>query len=371
MIADVVDVGGLALAVLDACEDAADVGLALGARTERRRIGQQRFEELYRHDLPALVHYRRGGQHADVLQTLHVRQIALPERHEEADALDPLDVLGERLYLFVMEQIHVLDSDTVKVVLALYAHRRDLDPLAVLPIRSRRGNFAQIDLGIEVGRERIAVVAAVAVEDVDGLDRVEQMLLSVRAEHLRHARVEARTEQRGQARLLELLLVVPLPRVVEQRGEALLFAPLLVPRLPDGIVEIFGLVVGGVHIVDAAFEAGVHDRQVLIGKSDVHHEVGLDLANERDERVKVVRVHLGGGYLCRGLAFELRRQVVALGLGAAGDDYLAEHVAVHAALADRDGSDPAAADDQNFCHFTSPLSRARSTIRARSYMPRR
>ena len=50
MIADIVDIDGLFLAVLLAGEDAADIGLADGARTERCRVRQQRFQELDRND---------------------------------------------------------------------------------------------------------------------------------------------------------------------------------------------------------------------------------------------------------------------------------------------------------------------------------
>ena len=92
----------------------------------------------------------------------------------------------------MVEQVHVLAADLVEVVLALDGHGGDFDPVAVLPVGAGRGNLAQVDLGIEVGGERVAVVAAVAVQNVNGVDLVEQVLLSIGAVGLRHARVEAR-----------------------------------------------------------------------------------------------------------------------------------------------------------------------------------
>ena len=121
-------------------------------------------------------------------------QVGLAEGHEKADALDTRDVLGQRLDLLVVQQVHILVADLIEVILALDGHSRDLDPVAVLPVGAGRGNLAQVDLGVEVGRERVAVVAAIAVQNVDGVDLVEQVLLRVRAVCLRYARVKARAE---------------------------------------------------------------------------------------------------------------------------------------------------------------------------------
>ena len=350
MVAHVVDIGGLFLAVFLAGEDAADVGLALGARAEGRGIGQQRLEELDRHDLVPLELDRGGGQHADVLQTLHMGQVGLAKGHKEADALDIRDVLGQRLDLLVVQQVHILVADLVKVVLTLDGHGRDLDPVAVLPVGAGRGNLAQVDLRVEVGRERVAVVAAVAVQNVDGVDLVEQVLLRVRAVCLRHARVKARAQKRGQAGLFELLLVCPLPGVVKVGGEALFLAALLVDRAPLRIVGVLGLVVGGVHVVDAALQARIHDGQVLIGQGDVHDDVRLVLVDQRAQLVEVVRVHLGGADLGGGGAVQLLLDRVALGLRARGDHDLLKNVAVLAALVNDHAGNAAAADNQGFSH---------------------
>ena len=93
MVADIVEVVRLVLAVLLAAEDAADVRLALRARAEARRVWQYGLEELQRHDFLALELDRLDRRHADVLEALEVREVALAERHEEADTFDTGDIL--------------------------------------------------------------------------------------------------------------------------------------------------------------------------------------------------------------------------------------------------------------------------------------
>ena len=176
------------------------------------------------------------------------------------------------------------------------------------------------------------------------------MLLCVSAVRLRYARVEAGAEQRGQTGLLKLFLVRPLPGVVKVRGKALVLAALLVNGAPLRIVGVLRLVVGGIHVVDAALEAGVHDGQILIRQSDIHDDVRLVLVDERAQLVHVVRVHLCGADLGRGRAVELLLDGVALALGAGRDHNFLENVAVLAALVNDNAGNAAAADDQCSSH---------------------
>ena len=293
---------------------------------------------------------RGGGQHADVLQTLHVGQIGLTEGHEEADTLHARNILRQGLDLLVVEQVHVLVADLIEVVLALDAHRRDLHPVTILPVRTGRGYLTQIDLRVEVGRKRIAVVAAVAVQNVDGVDFIEQVLLCVSAVRLRYTRVKAGAEQSGQTGLLKLFLVRPLPGVVKVRGKALVLAALLVNGAPLRIVSVLRLVVCRIHVVYAALEARIHDGQVLIRQRNVHHDVRLVLVNERAQLVHVVRIHLGGADLGCGRAVQLLLNRVALALGAGRDHNFLENVAVLAALVDNYAGYTAAADNQCSSH---------------------
>ena len=368
MVAYVVDVGLFLLAVLLAGEDAADVGLAHGAGAQSGRVGQQCLQELDGDNLVALKLHRLGGEHAHVLQTLHVGEVALAEGHEEADALHAGDVLGQALDLLVVEQVHILLAHLVEVVLPLDAHGGDFHPVAVLPVGAGGGHLPQVHFGVEVGGEGIAVVAAVAVQDVDGVDLVEQVLLGVGAVGLGDAGVKAGAQQSGEAGLLELLLVGPLVGVVEVGGETLLLAALLVVGAPGGVGEVLGLVVGGIQVVDAALQAGVHNGQILVGQGDVHHQVGLVLPDKGCHLGCVVGVHLGGGDTGLGLALQVGLEGIALGFGAGGDADVGEQVIALAALADGHVGHTAAADDENFAHEKHSLSVAgRDESRYRSF----
>ena len=151
------------------------------------------------------------------------------------------------------------------------------------------------------------MVAAVAVQNINGVNGVELVLFGVGAVSLGHARVEAAAQQGGQAGFLKLLCVGPLPAVIKVGGEACFLAALLVDGTPLRVVGVLRLVVGGVHIVYAAGKAGIHDGQVLIGQGNVHHEVGLISLDEGDHFIHLVGIHL-----CPGL-IEGASQGVGLG----------------------------------------------------------
>mgnify|MGYP003312034807 CR=1 FL=1 len=113
-------------------------------------------------------------------------QVALAKRHEEADALHTWDVLGQGFDFFVVQEVHVLLAHFVEHVFALDAHGRNFNPVTLavcvgVPVAARSGNFAQVDFGVEVRRELVAVIAAVAVENVDFFDGVELVLEGVGA----------------------------------------------------------------------------------------------------------------------------------------------------------------------------------------------
>ena len=87
MVADVVDVVGLFLAVLLAGEDAADVGLALGAGAKAGGVRQQSLEELDGHDLLPVEVDRGGGPHPHFQQTAYVTELPLASDLGKGDAL--------------------------------------------------------------------------------------------------------------------------------------------------------------------------------------------------------------------------------------------------------------------------------------------
>ena len=277
-------------------------------------------------------------------------QIALAKGHEEADAFCLRDVLCQRLDLLVVQQVHILVAHLIEVVLPLDAHSRNFYPVAVLPVAAGGGHLAQIDLGVEVGGEGVAVVTAVAVQNVDGVNGIKLVLFGVGAVCLGHTRVKAAAQQGSQTGFLELFGVGPLPAVIKVGRETSLLAALFVDGTPLRVVGVLRLIVGGVHVVDAAGKAGVHNGQILIRQGDVHHEVGLVSLDQGDDLFHLVCVHLCGGDLGSGGGSQLGSQLIALCLGTAGDADLGEHLGHLATLMDGNGGNAAAADDQNFAH---------------------
>src|SRR5699024_4629300 len=127
-------------------------------------------------------------------------------------------------------------------------------------------------------------------------------------------------------------------------------AALFVDGAPCGVVGVFRLIVGGVHVVDTAGQAGVHDGQVLVRQGDVHDQVRLIALDEGDQLVDIVGIHLGGGEFGFGGGGQFFGQGVALGFGAAGNAQFGENVADLAALVNGDAGNAAATDDKNFAH---------------------
>ncbi len=196
------------------------------------------------------------------------------------------------------------------------------DPAAVFVVAALLRHLADVDLGVEIGGEGHAVVARIAVDDVEVVDLVEMVLGGIGREDRRDARVKAAAEDRREPRLLEAVLVGPLPRILEM-----------------GLV--LGLVVGRVEVVAAAFEAGVHDRQVLVRQRHVDHDIGLEGAEQFAEFGDAVGIHAGR---LHPIAADGRRDGIAFRLGAAGQHHRRKD-GIGRDLLRNDGSDTAGPDD--------------------------
>ena len=94
---------------------------------------------------------------ADVLQHGEVSDVLVPKGHPEPRALQFGDELGEAFQLLVIHHVHVPGADRLEIEFDLAAHRRGLDPLAVLPVPRGRSHFADVDFRVEVGGEMLAV----------------------------------------------------------------------------------------------------------------------------------------------------------------------------------------------------------------------
>ena len=169
------------------------------------------------------------------------------------------------------------------------------------------------------------MAAGVAVNDVDLADLRHVVLLQVGAEDAGDARIEARAEQGRQTRLLEGLLIRPLPPVLELCG-------------------LFRFVVRGVEVIHAGCETGVHDVQILIGQGHVDHKVGAMLLEQGYCLRHVVGIDPGG----RDGTGKLRCDRVAFILSARGNHDLFEYLGDLRTFVGNDRTDTAGADDHDF-----------------------
>ena len=75
----------------------------------------------------------------------------------------------------MMQQGHVLFADFIEVVNPLDFHRFGFHPLAIENIAALCRNFPNVDFRIEVGCERITMVTAVAVQNINGINLIKFM----------------------------------------------------------------------------------------------------------------------------------------------------------------------------------------------------
>ncbi len=253
--------------------------------------------------------------------------IGFAKGHPETDLFQALDVLDEAFLFLVIDQVGGFRADFRIVDHRLDRQGRNFHPLAVFPVFAILGHFTEIDFRIEVRGEGLAMIAGIAVDNVDIFDLVEQEFLRIGAIDIRHARIEAAAENGRDALVLELVLVGPLPGIFELR-------------------DIARLVVRRVHIIAARFQAGIHDRQVLIRQGHVDQQIRLHLVDERDDLRNIVGVDLADLDRCLAQLGDL----LAAFQSARGKVDMLERVAVHRAFLRDDGSGGTGTDDENIVH---------------------
>ena len=261
-------------------------------------------------------------------------QIVVGEGHPKACGFDFREVFDQRFELFVIHHVDVFFADLREVKDAFVRERRGSLPGAVFPVAGVSGDFADVDFGVEVGGKGQAVVAGVGVDDVEFVDFIEQVFLDIGGEDVSNAGVKTAAEQRHDAALTEAVFIGPLPFVFE-----------------FGFFRRF--VVGGVEVVNAGSEAGIHDVQILVGQGDVKDELRAQFFEQAGKRGDVVGINLAGinghAVFCLdgsgdGVAF---RQCPAC----QGD--LVKGVFVFGAFVGDDVGDATGADDKDVVHMGS------------------
>ena len=100
--------------------------------------------------------------------------------------------MGFEAFDFLMvHQIHVLWTNRFKVKTLLHRHCGGFDPVAIFPMARDGGDFTDVDFRVEVGCKGLTMVAAIAIQNIEGVDAVEVMLFQIGREHRCHAGVEA------------------------------------------------------------------------------------------------------------------------------------------------------------------------------------
>ena len=163
------------------------------------------------------------------------------------------------------------------------------------------------------------------------MDFVEEMLLGVGDEDIGHTGIEPAPEQGKDALVAEGFMLAPLPLVLELR---------LLRRL----------VVGGVKVVNARRQTGLHDGKILIGKRDIDQNVGIELLDQLDDFERLIGIHL------RRLDFtlQLRGNRLALRLCTAGQTDVRKHVRHLRTLMRHHATHTTRPDDQYFAHSQPP-----------------
>ena len=216
----------------------------------------------------------------------------------------------------------------------MHLQRFRFNPFAILIIESFLCDFADIDLGVEVGSKCLVMVSGIAVNDIKIMNLVEMMLGSIGCVDARHARVESAAEDSRQSGLFESVFVCPLPRIFK-------------------VSLILWLIVGRVEIVASACKTSIHDGKILIWQCQIDHQFGLIVAEECLQLLHIIGIHLCGLDIHRvALAVDGLHQLVAFLLATAGNHEFCEHISVLRNLKRCHGCDATGANHQNSAHLT-------------------
>ena len=93
-------------------------------------------------------------------------EVLLSECHPEAGTLDSRIIDDKALNLLMVKQIAVTRSNVGIGEVFMNLQWLRLYPLAVLPVESFLGDFADVDFRVEVGGESLVVIAGIAVDNV-------------------------------------------------------------------------------------------------------------------------------------------------------------------------------------------------------------
>ncbi len=167
-------------------------------------------------------------------------QIALSKGHEKTNSMNSRHVKRQRFQLLVMQKIHLFGADLRKVINAFDFHRLCFHPVTIFPIAAFCRNFADINFGIKVSRKRIAVIAGIAVQNINIVNFIKLMLESIGRKNAGDAGIKSTAQKSGNSGIFKFFAVGPLPAVFEFCG-------------------ILGFIVCSIHIVCFSGKTSVHN----------------------------------------------------------------------------------------------------------------
>ena len=103
------------------------------------------------------------------------------------------------------------------------------------------------------------MVAAVAVQNINGINCVKFMLFGIGAVSLCNTRVKAAAKECRQSRFFKFFAVSPLPAVVKVSGKSGFLTAFFINGAPLWVIGIFRFIVGGIHVINTAGKAGIHN----------------------------------------------------------------------------------------------------------------
>ncbi|MNZ87763.1 hypothetical protein D3C78_1066340 [compost metagenome] len=117
------------------------------------------------------------------------------------------------------------------------------------------------------------MITSIGVYNINGMNLIKIVLLSVSCEHARYTWIKSTTKQRGKACFFESFFVSPLPRVFKFRC-------------------ILWFIIGSIHIVHSCCQARIHDCQVLIWESDINNDIRLKALDQFNDFVRIICIEL-------------------------------------------------------------------------------
>src|SRR3546814_3144088 len=93
------------------------------------------------------------------------------------------DVCSSDLQFLMIHEVHIFRSDLIEIERLLMRKRRRFHPIAIFPPPGDSCYLTDVDLRIELGREMLAMIAAIAIQYVERVDPVQLVLFKIGREH--------------------------------------------------------------------------------------------------------------------------------------------------------------------------------------------